>query len=65
MSEPVAASADALDGEKFNALLRNRYGASWSPTSETMDAPVNDVIETLLNHRSVRTYSARPLPADR
>ncbi|MGA3250206.1 MAG: NADPH-dependent oxidoreductase [Paraburkholderia sp.] len=64
MSEPVAASADVPESGKFHALLRDRYGASWLPASNTTDASANDVIETLLNHRSVRAYSAQPLPAD-
>jgi nitroreductase len=47
-----------------HALLRARYGAHWSPEAEQVDAPASPVIETLLNHRSVRAYSDRPLPDD-
>jgi nitroreductase len=67
MSEPVTADADAPDVGTLHALLRNRYGASWSAASnatDAPDAPVGDVLETLLGHRSVRAYSEQSLPAD-
>lgn len=48
----------------LHTLLRARYGADWSPAAEQADTAASPVIETLLNHRSVRAYSDRPLPDD-
>ncbi|AEA63755.1 NADPH-dependent oxidoreductase [Burkholderia gladioli] len=47
-----------------HALLRERYGAAWSPAQGAHDAAVNEVIATLLRHRSVRAYADRALPDD-
>jgi len=48
----------------LHALLRARYGAHWSAEAKQADTAASPVIETLLNHRSVRAYSDRPLPDD-
>ncbi|WP_341318733.1 NADPH-dependent oxidoreductase [Paraburkholderia sp. IMGN_8] len=64
MSELNTESVEATDAPTLHALMRNRYGTSWLPTPNAPDTRVNDVIETLLSHRSVRAYSTQPLPAD-
>ena len=56
---PVATTSAHL-----NSLLRARYGDFWSPDASKADQAASPVIETLLNHRSVRAFSDRPLPDD-
>jgi nitroreductase len=64
MSEPVTASVDATACDTLHALLRQRYGASWTPVADVADTSVNDVIGTMLKHRSVRAFADRALPDD-
>jgi nitroreductase len=64
MTESFAAGVDAAETQTLHALLRERYGDSWSPASHATDDSAGDVIQALLSHRSVRNYSAQPLPAD-
>ncbi|MBN3725409.1 NADPH-dependent oxidoreductase [Burkholderia sp. Ac-20379] len=59
MNDTATATADTR-----HALLRERYGAAWAPQADAADGAVNDVIATLLRHRTVRTYADRALPAD-
>ena len=49
--------APALDAQKDS--LQRRYGATGVPTS----GPWNEVIATMLDHRSVRGYKPDPVPA--
>jgi nitroreductase len=59
MSEsPVANPIDAME-PGVNPLAA-RYGGQETPPSPTI--PWNVTLETILSHRSVRRYSARPLP---
>ncbi len=46
--------------EQWNVRLAARYGAQTAPAPG--DIGLNPVLETLLNHRSVRHYSPKPLP---
>jgi nitroreductase len=55
---PVANSIDATQ-ESANPVAA-RYGGQESPTPPTI--PWNATLETILTHRSIRRYSARPLP---
>jgi nitroreductase len=61
------AGVDATESDTLHALMRQRYGASWTPASDAAgaaDASVNDVIGTMLKHRSVRAFADRALPDD-
>ncbi len=64
MNDTATATAEARRTDTRHALLRERYGAAWAPQAGAADAAVNDVIATLLAHRSVRAYADRALPAD-
>lgn len=60
-------SADQSAGEHhWGQAVAARYGlASADAVAATTSAPrPNEVLESLLAHRSVRTYSDRPLPGD-
>lgn len=57
-SASTSASTSASPAESAANALHARYGAAWT-------APLPDwnvTLETLLNHRSVRSYSTQPLP---
>jgi nitroreductase len=59
MSErPVANPNDAM--QRSANPLAARYGGQESPLPATI--PWNATLETILTHRSIRRYSARPLP---
>ncbi len=59
MSEgPVANSIDAI--QRSADRLAARYGGQESPPPPTI--PWNATLEIILTHRSIRDYSARPLP---
>jgi nitroreductase len=62
MSESVQSSRETSGTTALNALLQQRYGASLGLETQSSSLPENDVIEALLNHRSVRRYSDRALP---
>ncbi|EIN00479.1 nitroreductase [Paraburkholderia hospita] len=54
----------SADSETLQALLRQRYGTVSAPETAIDARSFNDVIRTLLEHRSVRAYSDQPLPDD-
>jgi nitroreductase len=55
---PAATQIDVT--ERTTSPLAARYGGQISPPQSTI--PWNDTLDTILTHRSVRQYSARPLP---
>lgn len=57
---PTASVAPVDSTERGTNPLAARYGEQDSPSAPTV--PWNPVLETILTHRSIRRYSAQPLP---
>jgi nitroreductase len=61
MNESRTAGATPVDStERVTNPLAARYGGQNDPSTPTI--PWNPVLETILDHRSIRRYSGRPLP---